>query len=174
MQNTKDELREEIHSNDKISEKLHESELKIGKLSLNPLADLSDSVEVLTKELGEATSQNEDLRKQVESLSKPTLEQMKREVLASKSRAREKDSQISGLNERILNLEKDNAKLVLSTKTLKKENKEMKQDVALQNKQSLRSLKAEKEELEEKLQKEIEQRVSIFPKIFRTKMPKPG
>ncbi|CAI2359699.1 unnamed protein product [Moneuplotes crassus] len=150
LQSTKDELRDEIHSNDKISEKLRESELKI--------ADLSDSIEVLTKELAEATSQNEDLHKQVETLSKPTLEQMKREVLASKSRAREKESQISDLKERILNLEKDNAKLVLTTKTLKKENKEMKQDLDLKNKQSLRGIKVEKEELEEKLQKEIDQR----------------
>lgn len=95
-------------------------------------------------------------------MQKPSLEQMRREVLSAKSKFREKDSHITDLKDRIITIEKENEKFKESVSSLKKANKEMKQDLDLQNKQSFKLVQSERDELEEKLRQEIRQRVLLF------------
>lgn len=118
----------------------------------------------------------EEKNKQIAALQKPSLEQMKREVFAAKSKQREKDTQINDLKDRILALEKENDKAKEIIKELKKDNKEMKQDLDLRNKQSFKLVQSERDELEDKLRQEIQQRVCfcIHSYFFSNKMHRSG
>ena len=100
---------------------------------------------------------------------------MRRDLLAAKSRQRETDSQIKDLKDRIVSIEKENDKLKDANKALKKEAKEMKQDLDLKNKQSFRIIQNDRDEIEEKLRAEIQLRVrNMFEIYSRNKMHRLG
>ena len=119
-------------------------------------------VSQLTSKLEKSEKLAEEQEAKIKEIQKPSLEQMKREVLAAKSKQREKDTQITDLKDRIISLEKENDKFKDNISSLKKENKDMRQELDLQNRQSFKLVQSERDELEHKLRMEIQQRVILL------------
>jgi chromosome segregation ATPase len=173
LESTRDELREEINSNDVISHKLKKNENIIGKALNYCTETFKKEKSELKEKLDEAEKKHSETQKELKALQKPSLEQMRREIFASKSKQRDNENQMKDLKQRIIDLEKENEKQKESISELKKTKKELKQDLDLQNKQSFRIVQSERDELEEKLRQEIRQRV-IFSIIRSKSMQKNG
>lgn len=158
MQNLVNQLREETFTNDKISDKLDETEIENSKqLGFIIIGRINKLLESAKTNLSEANLKLEEQEKQIKALSKPSVEQMKRDTLAAKSKTREKDTQIADLKDRIIELEKENEKQKDAIKSLKKDSKSAKQDQG--HEKSLKIVQNERDELEEKLRNEFQQRV---------------
>ena len=156
-----------------MSELLHESKSQIEQQQ-DEINDLNHQLDQCSREFHKITEQLDqkqtlvdklkaqisELENEIEKSKKPSLESMKRDNLAMKSKQREKDTQIKDLQEKVVQVEHENDQLKDTNKALKKEVKEIKQDCDLKNKQSFRIVQSERDELEEKLRNEIQQRVS--------------
>jgi hypothetical protein len=111
VQNLKSDFREETFTNDKISAKLDEAEVENSKhFHLIIIERMSKVIDSLNNDLTDTYFKMDEQEKQIKALSKPTVEQMKRDIFAGKSKSREKDTQITDLKDRIVTLEKENEK----------------------------------------------------------------
>ena len=158
-----------------MSELLNENKSQIEQQQ-DEINDLNHQLDQCSKEFQKITEQLEQKSSCVDKLNtqiseheneilrlkKLSMESMKRDNLAMKSKQREKDTQIKDLQEKVIQMEHENDQLKETNKTLKKQSKEIKQDCDLKNKQSFRIVQSERDELEEKLRNEIQQRVSAY------------
>ena len=145
----------ELESRNTIKDREIHSSSELNRYYLAQVNEMSDIIKSLQNQISE-------LENEIEKSKKPSLESMKRDNLAMKSKQREKDTQIKDLQEKVVQVEHENDQLKDTNKALKKEVKEIKQDCDLKNKQSFRIVQSERDELEEKLRNEIQQRVSYI------------
>ena len=158
-----------------MSELLNESKSQIEQQQ-DEINDLNNQLDQCSKEFQKITEQLDqksscvdklntqisEHENEISRLKKPSMESIKRDNLVMKSKQREKDTQIKDLQEKVIHMEHENDKLKETNKTLKKQSQEIKQDCDLKNKQSFRIVQSERDELEEKLRNEIQQRVSAY------------